>query len=160
MPQVPKIEYKRNLGHLRKGNKEMTEKQKALYEYLLAKGDEYTPQVQVARDLYEHFGNGECCLAPEEFHDTTERLALSKAISEINLSPDFPKIIVSSCKGIKLANEEEHHRFVARQYQAIFRKLKRAYIMERKGNADGQISIDGRTIEAYLHGVDAEIENF
>jgi hypothetical protein len=138
----------------------MTEKQKVLYEYLLAKGDEYIPQVQVARDLYEHFGNGECCLAPDEFHNTTERSNLTHTISEINSSPEFPKIIISGKKGIKIANEEEHHRFVARQYGAIFRKLKRAYIMERKGNANGQITIDGRTIEAYLRGVDAEINNF
>lgn len=138
----------------------MTEKQKALYEYLLVKGDEYTPQVQVARDLFEHFGNGECCLAPEEYHDSTERTVLTKVISEINSSMDFEKIIISGKKGIKIANEEEHHRFVTKQYQAIFRKLKRAYIMERKGNANGQISIDGRTIEAYLRGVDAEIGNF
>lgn len=138
----------------------MENKHRALYEYLLSKGDEYTPQVQVARDLYEHFGNGECCLAPDEFHDTTERLLLSKTISEINLSADFDKIIISSPKGIKIANEEEHHQYVAKQYQAIFRKLKRAYIMERKGNANGQISIDGRTIEAYLRGVDAEMKIF
>ena len=138
----------------------METKHKALYEYLLAKGDEWTPQVEVARDLYEHFGNGECCLAPDEYHDTHERKILSQVISEINGSLDFDKIIISSPKGIKIANEEEHHRFVTKQYQAIFRKLKRAYIMERKGNANGQISIDGRTIEAYLRGVDAEMKIF
>jgi hypothetical protein len=138
----------------------MENKHIELYNYLLERGDEWTPQVKVARDLYKHFGNGECCLAPEEFHDTTERLLLSKTITEINLSNDFDKIIISSPKGIKIANEEEHHRYVTKQYQSIFRKLKRAYIMERKGNANGQISIDGRTIEAYLRGVNAEIENF
>lgn len=138
----------------------MENKHRALYEYLESKGDVWLPQVEVARDLFEHFGNGECCLAPEEFHDTTERVALSKVIAEINLSPDFPKIIVSSCKGIKLANEEEHQRYVLGQYRSALRKLKRTRIMEKKGNANGQITIDGRTIEAYLHGVDAEIENF
>lgn len=129
------------------------EKHRALYEYLLAKGDEWTAQVEVARDLYEHFGNGECCLAPDEFHDTTERLILSKTISEINMSTDFDKIIISSPKGIKIANEEEHHRFVTKQYQTIFRKLKRAYIMERKGNANGQIDFGGHTVESFLEGI-------
>lgn len=138
----------------------MNEKHIALYNYLLEKGDIWTSQVEVARDLYEHFGNGECCLAPEEYHDSHERKILSQVISEINGSLEFDKIIISSGKGIKIANEEEHHRFVTKQYQAIFRKLKRVRIMERKGNADGQISIDGRTIEAYLRGVDAELNNF
>lgn len=131
----------------------METKHEALYKYLEEKGDVWSPQVEVARDLYEHFGNGECCLAPDEFHDTTERLLLSKTISEINLSADFDKIIISSPKGIKIANEEEHHRFVTKQYQAIFRKLKRAYIMERKGNANGQIDFGGHTVESFLEGI-------
>ena len=138
----------------------METKHRALYKYLESKGDVWSPQVEVARDLYEHFGNGECCLAPEEFHDTLERHIMSQIISEINLSPDFEKIIISSGKGIKLANEEEHKRYVTSQYRSVLRKLKRTRIMEKKGNANGQITIDGRTIEAYLHGVDAEIENF
>ena len=138
----------------------METKHEALYKYLEEKGDVWSPQVEVARDLYEHFGNGECCLAPNEYHDTHERHLLSMAISEINLSPDFPKIIISSGKGIKLANEEEHQRYVLGQYRSALRKLKRTRIMEKKGNANRQITIDGRTIEAYLHGVDAEIENF
>lgn len=138
----------------------MENKHIALYNYLLEKGDEWTPQVKVARDLYKHFGNGECCLAPDEYHDTQERHILSKAISDINFSTNFEKIIISSRKGIKLANEEEHHRYVANQYRSILRKLKRTHIMERKGNANGQISLDGRAIEAYLRGVDAELNNF
>ena len=138
----------------------METKHEALYKYLEEKGDCWTSQVEVARDLYEHFGNGECCLAPEEYHDSNERKILSQVISEINLSPDFPKIIVSSGKGIKLANEEEHKRYVTSQYRSVLRKLKRTRIMEKKGNANGQITIDGRTIEAYLHGGDAEMKNF
>lgn len=135
-------------------------REQALYRYLSEVGDKWTSQAQVARDLYEHFGNGECCLAPEEYHNTHERHLLSKTIAEINLLPDFHKIIISSSKGIKLANEEEHKRYVTNQYRSILRKLKRTRIMEKKGNANGQITIDGRTIEAYLHGVDVEIGNF
>lgn len=132
----------------------MNEKHIALYNYLLEKGDEWTSQVEVARDLYEHFGNGECCLAPEAYHDTTERHLLSKAISEINSSPEFEKIIISSGKGIKFANEKEHYRYLKNQYQAIFRKLKRVRIMEKKAGAHNQIGIDGKTIVAFLENVD------
>lgn len=35
----------------------MNEKQRALYVYLLAIGDEWVSEAEVARDLYEHFGN-------------------------------------------------------------------------------------------------------
>lgn len=138
----------------------METKHEALYKYLEEKGDVWSPQVEVARDLFEHFGNGECCLAPDEYHDSHERKILSRVISEVNFSPEFDKIIISSGKGIKLANEEEHKRYVTNQYRAVLRKLKRTRIMEKKGNANGQITIDGRTIEAYLNGVDAEINYF
>lgn len=128
----------------------METKHEALYKYLEEKGDCWSPQVEVARDLYEHFGNGECCLAPDEFHDTTERSNLTHTISEINLSPEFSKIIISGKKGIKLANEEEHQRYVVGQYRSALRKLKRVVIMEKKGNLNNQIGIDGRTISAFI----------
>jgi hypothetical protein len=128
-------------------------RQRALYEYLENKGDTWTPQVQVARDLYEHFGNGECYFVPAEYHDSNERKILSQVISEINLSPDFEKIIISSGKGIKLANEQEHQRYVLGQYRSALRKLKRVCIMEKKGNLNNQIGIDGKAIEAFMRGI-------
>ena len=128
----------------------METKHEALYKYLEEKGDCWTSQVQVARDLYEHFGNGECCLAPDEYHDSHERKILSRVIAEINLSPEFPKIIISSGKGIKLANEEEHQRYVLGQYRSALRKLKRVCIMEKKGNLNNQIGIDGKAISAFI----------
>lgn len=125
-------------------------KHRALYEYLLSKGDKWTPQVEVARDLFAEFGNGECCLAPEEYHDTHERHILSKVIAEINESYDFEKIIISSGKGIKIANEEEHQRYLVGQYRSVLRRLKRVYIMEKKGNLHNQIGIDGKAIAAFI----------
>lgn len=131
----------------------METKHEVLYKYLEEKGDCWTPQVEVARDLYEHFGNGECCLAPEEFHDTLERHLMSQTICEINLSPSFEKIIISSGKGIKLANEEEHKRYVTSQYRSVLRKLKRVVIMQKKGNLNNQICIDGKAVEAFMRGI-------
>lgn len=132
----------------------MENKHRALYEYLLAKGDEYTPQVQVARDLYEHFGNGECCLAPDEYHDSYERNILSRVISEINSSNNFEKIIISNKKGIKIASEKECYIYLKRQYEAIFKKLKRVRIMEKKCAANNQIGIDGKVILTFLQEID------
>ena len=128
----------------------METKHEALYKYLESKGDTWTPQVEVARDLFAEFGNGECCLAPEEYHDTHERHILSKVIAEINESYDFEKIIISSGKGIKIANEEEHQRYLVGQYRSVLRRLKRVYIMEKKGNLHNQIGIDGNAIAAFI----------
>ena len=128
----------------------METKHEALYKYLESKGDVWSPQVEVARDLYEHFGNGECYFVPAEYHDSNERKILSRVISEINLSNEFSKIIISGKKGIKLANEEEHKRYVIGQYRSALRKLKRVCIMEKKGNLNNQIGIDGRAISAFI----------
>ena len=128
-------------------------RQRALYEYLETAGYNWTSQVQVARDLYEHFGNAECCLEPKEFHDTTERLELSQTISQVNFSPEFEKIIISQSKGIKLANEEEFDRYIKGQYKSAIRKLARVYAMAKKGNRNGQIDFGGHTVEAFLENL-------
>lgn len=128
----------------------MDNRQRALYEYLLDKGDTWTSQVEVARDLFKYFGNGECCLEPDDYHDTLERHILSRVIGEINESYEFEKIVISSCKGIKLANEEEFERYITNQYKSVLRRLRRVRIMEKKGNANGQIDFNGDTVEAFL----------
>lgn len=128
-------------------------RQKALYEYLESVGDNWTSQAQVARDLYEHFGNAECCLLPEEYHNTTERLELSQTISQINFSPEFEKIVISSSNGIKLANEKEFDRYIKGQYKSAIRKLARVYAMAKKGNRNGQIDFGGHTVESFLENL-------
>ena len=86
--------------------RKMTNLQMLLYNYLLARGDTWTSQVQVARDLFKEFGNGEAFLDPKSYHNTTERLNLLYACREINSNPMFEKIIISNSKGIKLATEQ------------------------------------------------------
>lgn len=129
----------------------MENRHRALYEYLLDKGDAWTSQAEVARELYKYFGNGECCLEPEEYHNTHERCTLTKTIAEINGSYDYEKIIISSSKGIKLANDEEFERYIKNLYASTFHKLKRIRIMEKKGNANGQINFNGEEVEAFLN---------
>lgn len=129
----------------------MDNRQRALYEYLLDKGDTWTSQAEVARDLYKYFGNGECCLEPESYHDTLERHYLTRTIAEMNESFEFEKIIISSGKGIKLANEDEFERYIKNLYRSVFKKLRRVRIMEKKGNANGQIDFNGDEVEAFLN---------
>ena len=128
----------------------MSKLHKALYDYLLAKGDTWTSQVQVARDLFKEFGNGEAFLEPKSYHDTTERLMLSSVIREINESAEFEKIIVSNKKGIKIANEKEFDRYILSRYKSAIRKLSGVYKMAKKGNRNGQIDFGGHTVEAFL----------
>jgi hypothetical protein len=124
--------------------------QKKLYEFLLEQGEKYTPQWEIARELYGEFGNGECCLEPKDYHNTSERLDLLRCKQSINDSADFEKIIISNSNGMKIATEEEAERYLANQYKALFRKLRRLRTMERKCNLHNQITVDGHTIDAFL----------
>jgi hypothetical protein len=123
---------------------------KALYDYLLEKGNDWTPQAKVARDLCGYFGNGEAFFDPKGYHNTTERTALTLTIREINESENFEKIIIASGRGIKLATEEEFDRYIKSQYNSAMRRVVRVYKMAKKGNRDGQINFDGHTIDAFL----------
>lgn len=131
----------------------MNERQRALYEYLLAKGDEYTSQAEIARDLFEYYGNGECCLEPKDYHDSTERLLLLRDLQELRVNPEFEKLVISSSKGVKIANEAEFDRYIKAQYNSAIRKLARIYKMAKKGNRDGQIDFGGHTVESFLENL-------
>lgn len=131
----------------------ITNRQKALYNFLMEKGEEWTPQAEIARELYADYGNAECCLEPKNYHDTTERILISDDIREINISPDFEKIIISNRKGIKIANETEFDRFINSQYWATVRKLSRIYKMAKKASRDNQIDFGGHTVESFLEKI-------
>ena len=124
--------------------------ERKLYEFLLEQGERYTPQWEIARELFREFGNGECCLEPREYHNTSERIDLLRCKQSINDSADFEKIIISNSKGMKIATEEEAEQYLANQYKALFRKLRRLRTMERKCNLHNQITVDGHTIDAFL----------
>jgi hypothetical protein len=133
----------------------MKTRQKALYDYLLSRGDEWTPQSEIARsdELYKYYGNGECCLAPKEYHNTTERGYISEDIRAINVSTEYEKLVISSSKGVKIATEAEFDRYIKAQYSAAIRKLARIYRMAKKGNRNGQIDFGGHTVEAFLENL-------
>ena len=128
----------------------MNERQKALYDYLVSRGNEWTTQADIARELYEYYGNGECCLAPKEFHDTTERIYLLRDLQAIKTDPDFEKLVISSSNGVKIATEEEFDRYIKNEWACALRKLSRIYRMAKKGNRHNQIGIDGNAVEAFL----------
>lgn len=132
----------------------MNKRQSKLYEYLLLRNGEWTTHAEIARELYAEYGNAECCLEPKGYHDTTERGYISDDIRAINISAGFEKIIISSSKGVKIANEAEFDTYIKNQYNATIRKLARIYKMAKKGNRDGQIDFGGHTVEAFLEKIE------
>ena len=137
----------------KKGVDEMNTMERNLYEFLMEQGDKYISQAEIARELYGEFGNGECCLEPKDYHNTYERCIMLRCKQRINDSVDFEKIIISNSKGMKIATEEEAEQYLANQYKALFRKLRRLRTMERKCNLHNQITVDGHTIDAFLQNL-------
>lgn len=111
--------------------KQLNERQYALYNYLLQRGDQWTTQENVAYDLSFYYDYYWC----ENFHDTNCRQVITNDIRTINNSQEIEKVIISSKKGIKLANEEEFNKHISREYASVFRRLQRVRLKDKKGKA-------------------------
>lgn len=131
----------------------MNARQRTLYGYLLSRNGEWTTHAEIARDLYEHYGNAECCLEPKDFHNTAERSWIAADCRYLSTCNEIDKIVISSSKGIKLATEQEFDRYIKSQYSATIRKLARIYKMAKKVNRHGQIDFGGHTVEAFLENI-------
>jgi ribosome-binding protein aMBF1 (putative translation factor) len=130
---------------------ELTTRQWALYNFLKEQGDRWTTQeeaVNALRDLYpqvaEHM----------PFHDTAARFRMTADIRQINANDTIQKVIISSPKGIKIANEEEFARHVQKEIKAAIRKLLRARQKAAKGQMDGQMRLvfgaERDTVKSFL----------
>ncbi len=124
----------------------------ALYEFLIEQGDQWTETMDVYNNLREFYGDEEQTewFDSEMFHNTAERMQITNDIRYINNNPHFQKIIISSKKGIKIANEEEAQKYIENYYAAIFRRLKRARMIEKKAKLNNQTTLDKSVIRAFI----------
>ena len=129
--------------------KRLNSRQWALYTFLKERGDQWTLQEDIAKELFElYYFNS------ENFHDSNARNLMTKDIRAINDNEAIQKIIISGSRGIKLANEEEFSQYIKRQYGSVFRRLKRIRQKEQKGQMNGQtrfvFKAERDVIEAFL----------
>lgn len=120
-------------------NSELNARQWKLYKLLKEKGDEWTYQATLAAEIPEYKYNGEEDFAL--FHDSAARMQMTADIRAINDSSVIQKIIISSPKGVKLANKDEFDRYIRKEIMAAVRRLMRAKHKAEKGNRDGQMRI-------------------
>lgn len=113
---------------------ELNARQWRLYNLLKERGGEWTKQRDLARILSDFYPLTE----GQPFHDSGARLLMTKDIREINKSDVIQKIIISSARGVKLANKEEAGQYIAGKYSAVFDSLERVRKLERKAGLDGQ----------------------
>ena len=115
----------------------LNDRQKALYDYLVKQGDQWTKQEQVAYDLLEHYDIRTLCFGAD-FHNSKARQLMTKDIQVINDSEDIQKVIISGAKGVKISTEQEFNKYIKRQYISVFKRLNRVRQKERKGSLNGQ----------------------
>lgn len=130
---------------------ELTPRQWALYEFLKQQGDNWTTQFKVALNVKEYWFSD---IPLTGFHDSPARHAMTNDIRAINESGIIQKVIISSSKGIKIANEKEFDVYIGRLINAAVRKLQRVKKLAEKGNRDGQMRIvlnqERDTVKAFI----------
>lgn len=126
-------------------NNENAARQEALYRFLLVRGDHWTSMEQATDSipLYPAYFR-------TSYHNSSARRLLTRDIEYINGSEKFPKIIVSTSRGIKLATGKDFERFLEAELREVFLKLKRLRRLARKGSRDQQIDLEGRIAETFL----------
>lgn len=131
---------------------ELNPRQWALYNYLKERGDEWTVQAQIAAEIPEYNYDGNEDYA--RFHDSQPRKQLTADIRKINESGIIQKVIISSAKGIKIANEQEFERYSRKEIMSATRRLLRAKLKAQKGKRDGQMRLvfgsERDTIKAFI----------
>lgn len=129
----------------------LTPRQWKLYNFLKERGDQWTTQFDIACALSDHYDKS---FTADKFHDSRARLQITMDIRALNDSDVIQKIIMSSSKGVKIANESEFDKYIGREINAAVRRLMRAKRKAEKGNRDGQMRLvlnkERDTIEAFL----------
>ena len=107
-----------------------------LYRYLKDRGNQWTTQEQIAKDLHDIYPDIE---VEKPFHDRKVRHHITNDIRELNDSGLIQKVILSTPTGVKLATEEEFDRYIGLQINSTLNRLKRLKKLAEKGNKDNQL---------------------
>lgn len=127
----------------------LTERQSALLSHLQVAVGGFLKQSEIVNALPQYYPYSENLGV---FHDSHARMMLTKDIQAINDSDEVDVIIIHSSKGIKIADEAEFDRYIAKQYASVFRRLARVRKKEAKGRRHGymRITSDGlEVVEAF-----------
>lgn len=116
----------------------LNSRQFALYRHLKDKGDTWTTQEQLARELKDFYFDNDL---DKPFHDRRVRMLMTVDIRAINESEYIHKPILSTARGVKLANEAEFDKFIASNINSAVRRLKRLKKLASKANLNGQYRI-------------------
>jgi hypothetical protein len=110
-----------------------------VYHLLRDNSDKWLSQYEIVARLKEEYG--EYTQDPKVFHDSIQRAVLTDDIRQINQSAYIQKIILSSSKGIKIANKEEYEVYSISRWKAIKRMISRLAWKDDKAKLNGQMKL-------------------
>ena len=133
---------------------ELNSRQWALYNLLKNTPDTCWTQLELAYRLREYY---DTTFTDDQFHDSATRHMITNDIRAINKSEVIQKIIISTSKGVKIANREEFEKYINAEFASIFRRLARTRQKARKAGLHGQMRIvmgsERDTIEAFADSI-------
>lgn len=84
------------------------------------------------------------------FHATTYRRLLSGDIDALNRDPGFPFAILSDGSGVRLCGRDECEKLYNMERKEALKKLAKCSIIARKAGLDGQITVTGDEVRAFM----------
>lgn len=127
---------------------ELTNRQKDLYNLLSSYNRWFSKEEIVIRlpQSYNRF------MERTSDHNSSCYLNIRNDVRVLNDSDEIDKIIVSSTKGYKIANEEEAKEYIKRRFARDYKSLKLNYKLVSKCKLNGQIDIDFKEYNTYVEG--------
>ena len=115
---------------------ELTPRQWHLYEFLKQQTD-WVKQEHISSSLPEY------SVTEKEvpFHDTMARLNITNDIRAIKKSDVIQKIVISSPKGVKIANEHDFGIYFDHKLKALKKQMKLLYKQLKKAQLNNQTRI-------------------
>ena len=146
---------KKEVNGLIETNSKLCSREWHLYRYLKDRGNQWTTQEQIAKDLHDIYPDIDF---EKPFHDRRVRHEIGKDIRSLNDSGMIQKVILSTPNGIKLATEEEFDKYIGLQINSTLNRLKRLKKLAEKGSLDNQLKfiLNGHerpVVEAFLKEV-------
>lgn len=114
---------------------ELTTRQWKLYEFLKSQTD-WVKQEHISSSLPDLYGTDET-----PFHDTMARINITNDIRAIKKSDVIQKIVISSPKGVKIANEDDFGLYFDRKLISLKKQMKLLYKQLKKAQANNQTRI-------------------
>ena len=131
---------------------ELTTRQWKLYEYLKSQTD-WVKQEHISSSLPDLYGTDKT-----PFHDTMARLNITNDIRAIKKSDIIQKIVISSPKGVKIANEDDFGIYFDRKLINLKSQMKLLYKQLKKAQLNNQTRIVYNSERDFIEAFKEEVK--